>query len=236
MRIYATIKTHANRVLASHLLGPVMAAILTALILSVSYSTNAKSEDIRNQLDRIEEQNVKLYTGMDLLVTQVESLGAEPVVKPEDIQQAPPTMNQSVPGPQGPRGFTGAQGPQGEQGPAGLPGPPGPIGLTGLPGLLGPIGLMGPPGKDGERGAQGPQGPTGLQGIPGVAGTAGATGATGPAGPQGATGPTGPQGLQGPPGDAANVRSVTRIQCQEGPDSLTLLITFSDGTVQIIEC
>ncbi len=234
MRIYATIKTHANKVLASHLMGPVMAAVLTTIILGVSYSTNAKSEDIRNQLDRIEEQNVKLYTGMDLLVTQVESLGAEPVIKPEDVQTAP--MNQSVPGPQGPRGFTGSTGAQGEVGPQGERGPPGPVGMTGLPGLLGPIGQMGPPGKDGERGAQGPQGPTGLQGIPGVAGTAGATGATGPAGPQGATGPTGPQGLQGPPGDAANIRSVTRIECQEGPDSLTLLITFSDGTVQIVSC
>lgn len=89
------------------------------------------------------------------LATQVEQLGAVPVVEP-------PT-----PGEPGQPGAQGEQGPPGRDGATGSVGPTGPTGSSGLDGSTGDPGPAGP---------QGEPGPAGVDGQPGAAGPAGANG------------------------------------------------------------
>lgn len=108
------------------------------------------------------------------LQDQVRSLGATPVVTPEQL--AGPA------GVAGERGATGEPGPAGTPGSDGLPGSPGPAGEPGTAGSPGPAGSDG---LNGQNGADGNPGPAGPQGDPGPAGPQGDPGATGPAGEPG---------------------------------------------------
>jgi len=105
------------------------------------------------------------------LQDQVRSLGAVPVVTPEQL--AGPA------GVAGERGATGAVGPMGPQGLPGadstVPGPAGEPGASGTPGEPGSPGAPGAPGQDGATGPAGPQGDVGPQGPQGEPGPAGPT-------------------------------------------------------------
>ena len=88
-----------------------------------------------------------LQTAVNLLVTQVAALQANPNVGPA-----------GPPGPQGPAGANGTNGIDGAQGPVG---PMGPQGGTGAQGQAGAQGVVGPAGPQGPVGPQGPPGPAG---------------------------------------------------------------------------
>lgn len=102
-----------------------------------------------------------------------------------------------------------------------LVGPEGPVGPQGPPGPRGFPGLPGPPGLSGGLGPAGPVGEIGETGVPGEAGQTGETGSAGEPGPQGPPGPAGADG-----------RGLVSITC--GDDS-NWLITFTDGTTQVVE-
>ena len=110
--------------------------------------------------------------------------------------------------------------------------------LKGQKGDQGEQGVQGEKGEQGETGAQGPQGEkgeqgeTGAQGPQGEKGEQGETGAQGPQGEKGDQGETGTQGPQGEKGEqgeqGVGIQSVT---ANEDGD---LVVTYTDGTVQII--
>lgn len=119
--------------------------------------------------DEVEAQQAAL----EALAEQLQELGEEPVVEPDEI----PTESDVVVIP-GPRGFSCIE-------EIGYPR------CRGAEGLPGSDGRAGADGRDGRDGAPGPAGPTG------PAGPAGPQGERGPAGPQGEPGPQGPQGEPG---------------------------------------
>jgi len=110
-----------------------------------------------------EDRIAALEASATALAEQVESLGGEPVVTPEEIggNVVP------VPGPAGPEGPQGKTGPPGDPGPVGPMGPPGEIGATGATGDTGATGATGSEGDPGEPGAPGTEGPAGAPGPPG---------------------------------------------------------------------
>ncbi|XP_074068592.1 complement C1q tumor necrosis factor-related protein 2 isoform X2 [Macrotis lagotis] len=115
-----------------------------------------------------------------------------------ELQNDPPTLICSIPGPQGPPGLPGAPGPSGMVGRMGFPGKDGQDGKdgekgeTGEEGARGRIGNPGKPGPKGKAGAIGRAGPRGPKGISGTPGKHGATGKKGPKGKKGETGMPGP--------------------------------------------
>lgn len=117
--------------------------------------------------DRDGEQDGAIHTLTDqgtALQDQVRSLGATPVVTPEQLA-----------GPAGVAGERGATGAAGSQGPAGadstVPGPQGEPGQDGADSTVpGPAGAPGPAGSAGEPGPAGPQGDPGQQGETGAPG------------------------------------------------------------------
>lgn len=124
------------------------------------------------QVMRVSEENDQLENSAESLAQQVEDMGGQPVIRPEDLRQGPR-------GEQGDRGPRGPRGPEGDRGPRGPAGERGPIGPQGSQGDTGSEGERGPQGEAGSEGDQGPQGEQG------------------PAGPQGETGPQGPPGADG---------------------------------------
>lgn len=128
--------------------------------------------------DRDGEQNdaIRTLSGQGTaLQDQVRSLGAVPVVTPEQLAGPAGVAGergaQGLPGVAGPQGLPGADstvpGPQGVPGASGSPGEPGSPGVPGAPGqdstVPGPQGPRGEPGADstvpGPQGQQGPVGP-----------------------------------------------------------------------------
>lgn len=129
-------------------IGGVTSGITTAVLLGIASDTARTKDDVRtNEL------------AIAALVEQVESLGGEPVVQPDQLDQQSNIV--VVPGPPGPRGIDG------KDGAAGIPGASGPAGETGA------AGIPGTPGAGGQTGDQGPQGPIGEQGSPGPQGEPG---------------------------------------------------------------
>lgn len=153
-------------------------AVLFVMALTIAVAVTWGVTTIGSLAGDVEDSDQRAnaaYAAVDALSTQVESLGADPVIEPSDL-------------PPGPAGATGA---------TGQTGPPGPQGLTGS------VGPAGQPGEDGDRGPRGVRGETGSTGSAGSTGSPGNNGATGPQGPKGdpgPSGPPGPQGDQGPPG------------------------------------
>jgi hypothetical protein len=112
--------------------------------------------------DRVTENEARiaeLEASATALADQVETLGEEPVVTPEEITGSDNVV--TVPGPPGPQGRTG---PTGEKGSDGAPGPPGPPGATGATGAAGLTGSEGAPGEPGAAGAEGQPGAPGAPG------------------------------------------------------------------------
>jgi hypothetical protein len=109
--------------------------------------------------DRVTENEARiaeLEASATALADQVETLGEEPVITPEEITGSDKVV--AVPGPQG------RSGPTGEKGSDGPPGPPGP---PGEPGATGDTGATGQTGSEGEPGAAGAEGQPGAPGAPG---------------------------------------------------------------------
>jgi hypothetical protein len=126
----------------------------------------------RDQNQQLATQQAVAATAAQQLATQVERLGATPVVQPPAPVAGAP-------------GAAGAQGAAGLNGASGIPGPPG---SPGLPGPTGPTGAVGPSGVSGPAGVTGAQGSNGQDGAAGPAGVAGPAGAAGPQGDPGAAG------------------------------------------------
>ena len=154
----------------------VLAAIGLWVYVSQSYEGDQDAQANADRLAVAENQ-------VTALAEQVKSLGARPVVDPDDV----------------PEPVAGSQGPAGATGLTGVPGPPGPRGVPGLPGERGPTGRQGPAGDTGDTGNTGAQGP---QGDTGAKGATGDVGNMGPQGPQGDTGPAGEPGARGEQGPA----------------------------------
>jgi hypothetical protein len=149
--------------------------------------------DTSHRFDNLQAESDARGLAVTVLAEQVEALGEDPVVDPDDIDPEPDVL--IAPGSTGPRG---PQGPPGRDGRDGAPcdannpfciGPPGPQGadstVPGPPGAPGDDGANSTiPGPAGDQGPAGESiiGPQGEQGPPGetVVGPPGATGATGP--------------------------------------------------------
>lgn len=178
-------------------------SILVVAFVLLSFFTLMQSYGNRIQA---EDQNDVLISRLDTstdqsgqLISQVESLGKQPVVTKEQIPE-------KVQGPQGEAGapgipgLRGPKGDKGDQGVPGIPGTPGARGLRGLPGnspacLLEPTRCIGAVGAKGEKGDPG-ESIKGDKGDPGesIKGDKGETGDTG------AKGETGDKGAKGDPG------------------------------------
>lgn len=185
---------------------PIMVAILLLSVLTLYQVVQTSAELKAANADRatIRTTANNSIAQSNALATQVEQLGAKPVVNKSDIPKI-------IEGPKGDQGVQGDVGPQGPPGPIGPQGPVGPAGKAGAypqcllsmskcVGATGPAGPAGPQGKPGEAGAQGPQGETGATGPQGPQGETGPAGHDGTNGTDGATGPAGPAGPAGPPG------------------------------------
>lgn len=147
-------------------------AVLGVLLLGLGFAISWQASSARDG-----EQNdaIRTLSGQGTaLQDQVRSLGAVPVVTPEQL--AGPA------GVAGERGATGAAGAQGLPGAdSTVPGPQGAPGVSGSPGEPGSPGVPGTPGQDGATGPQGPAGAPGADST--VPGPQGQQGETGPAGP-----------------------------------------------------
>jgi len=137
--------------------GAIATSIVVVMLLGLSDRTADRAR-------RNEERIAAAETAVAALADQVESLGAEPVVTPEDIDG---NNVVTIPGPEGPSGRDGRDGLPGAAGPAG---PPGETGATGAAGESGAAGAAGATGQAGEQGAEGPTGPQGPPGPPGSTG------------------------------------------------------------------
>lgn len=106
-------------------------------------------------------------------------------------------------------------------------------GPAGADGRAGSDGGPGQPGADGADGEPGP-GPSASQVEAAVqAYCSTRNGCRGPQGEVGETGPAGPEGQRGPVGEPG--RGITSIACSGLPPQ-SFTITYSDGTVETIEC
>lgn len=146
-----------------------------------------------------------------LLASQVERLGGNPVVDPDTLTGA-----QGLTGAAGPSGIAGLTGPTGDRGPAGRDGQS----------ITGPIGPRGSNGPSGLNGADG----VGSQGAAGEPGPAGPPGERGPAGADGADGTSGADGARGEAGVG-----IASLAC-DSVTPLTLTITYTDGTTATVTC
>ncbi len=130
-------------------------------------------QDLTSRINEANDRADVNAEAVDALAAQVESLGAIPVLTPDDLPESTP----------GPAGATGADG-------------------LSIQGPVGPAGVDGQDGTDGQDGADGRNGRNGEDGIAvdGVDGTDGTQGPIGPVGPEGPVGPTGPVGPAGKDG------------------------------------
>lgn len=124
-------------------LGLLALALVGWIIVSVYSGDKA---ELTAETEANEATIATLQASVVALSTQIQSLGAEPVVGPRGLP------GEAIVGPPGPRGFPG---PRGQKGPQGEPGADGAPGESGSPG---------PQGEPGEPGPQGPPGPQGEQG------------------------------------------------------------------------
>jgi len=127
----------------------VAGAVATSFVAMVAFG-------VRQSASRNEERIADAEVAVAALAEQVKSLGAEPVVTPEDLGDVI-----ALPGPAGPTGPAGKSGDPGPAGPPGEPGTPGAPGEPGAAGQAGTDGSDGEPGTPGEPGAEGPPGPAG---------------------------------------------------------------------------
>lgn len=138
----------------------------------------ADRAEIREEVAELKSDVAENVAGARALARQVERLGEEPVVDPEDLPEA--EVGEAIATIVGPAGLDGQDGADGQDGrDSRVPGPAGPTGASGedgADGARGPVGAAGPQGPageqgpPGERGEQGPAGERGPQGDPGPAG------------------------------------------------------------------
>ena len=143
----------------------VLWAVLTVVILGGFYITvdnfsdRLAASEAQAREDtvtaRIERQ--KSERKVEALARQLEQLGAQPIVEPDDDV---PLSQRYVPIP-GPRGPAGPTGPTGRSGTPGAPGAAGDDGSTGAAGQTGPAGPKGDTGAKGDTGDRGPAGADG---------------------------------------------------------------------------
>jgi hypothetical protein len=133
--------------------GAIATSVLVVMVLG--FSDRAEDRARRNE-ERLEQAEV----GIAALAEQVESLGAEPVVEPGDINGDIVV----IPGPKGDKGEPGTDGPVGPIGPTGAPGPPGADGAAGSDGATGASGAAGEAGEAGQAGTPGEPGAPGAPG------------------------------------------------------------------------
>jgi hypothetical protein len=98
--------------------------------------------------ERLRDDLVDARANQDALAQQVENLGGNPVVDPEDF--VGPQGIQGIEGEPGADGAQGDPGPEGAQGATGATGDPGPPGPQGEQGPTGPAGADGADGEDGQ--------------------------------------------------------------------------------------
>jgi len=127
-------------------------ALATSLVAMIAFRGIDRASSNEDRIAALEASAIAL-------ADQVESLGEEPVVTPEEISGGNDVV--TVPGPPGPQGRTG---PTGDKGSDGAPGPPGPPGEPGATGATGDTGATGQTGGEGEPGAEGPAGEPGPPG------------------------------------------------------------------------
>ena len=138
-------------------LGIVLSVIALALfgwLAATRYRT--ENTELEGTVDDRQELIQELRRDVEVLATQVEGLGANPIVEPGDSDPIRTVVG--IPGergPQGPIGETGEPGESGGEGPAGQAGAQGAPGES-VVGPEGPMGAMGPPGPPGETGPRGP--------------------------------------------------------------------------------
>jgi Collagen triple helix repeat (20 copies) len=121
-------------------------AVATSLVGMMALRVGSRAAENEDRIAALEATGIAL-------ADQVESLGEEPVVTPEEITGNDNVV--TVPGPPGPEGPAGDKGSDGSPGPAGPPGEPGAAGSSGDTGATG---SEGEPGAEGPPGAPGPAG------------------------------------------------------------------------------
>lgn len=137
-----------------------LALVLMVGLLLLFLDTRGDNADLRDDLRESQ-------AATSALAIQVEALGEEPVVEPQEV--VPVKGERGEPGQDGRDGRDGEDGRDGKDG---APGPPGPPGADG-------VGVPGPPGPQGEPGIDGRDGIDGQDGAPGAPGEPGAPGAPG---------------------------------------------------------
>lgn len=235
------------------------ALLILALVAFVAFSVRGLGDRIATAEDRVADSATAADENQEAarrLAEQVERLGGNPVVEPDDL---PPVVGEP-----GPAGESGEPGPQGEPGPA-----PSQADVATAVALYCSGGTC--DGADAtpsqvasavaaycnNRGEC--AGPAGDNGTPGADGSNGSDGSDGSDGADGNTGPPGPQGPQGPGPTPEQIAAAVSDYCAdgrcrgpEGPrgqtgvgiaqlacDSVTpleLTVTYTDGTQQTLSC